>query len=251
MASVRVSDIDVHYTETGSGPPLVLLHGGLATSEMWNTSHVALLATRYRVFMPDSRGHGKTTNPAGTLSYPQLADDAAGFCSALDLRSPVFVGYSDGGQAGIEIGLRHPTLARAFVLGGVVTKPSDAYFAALAKMGITTPGEVNLDTMRSEFGEMFDYIVSGPHANWESFVKQIATLWLTVPTYTPEELSRIATPCLVICGDRDTGSADDAIPLFRALPLAELAIVPQSKHGAASKQMFWVNVIDFLSRHAS
>lgn len=251
MATVRARDIDIHYTERGSGPPMVLVHGGLATAEIsWNEAHVARMAASFRVVMPDSRGHGKTTNPGGTLSYPQMADDVVAFSEALGLVKPVVVGYSDGGQIGIELGLRHPGFARALVLGGTVTELTPAYLELLAKMGITRVGEADVETMRATFGDdLFDTMVVRAHADWRTFVKEIATLWITLPTYSKDMLAKIATPCLVICGDRDPPCLDAALPLVRALQRAELAVVPHSRHGAASKPMFWANVLDFLQRH--
>ena len=53
----------------------------------------------------------------------------------------------------------------------------------------------------------------------------------------------------VIFGDRDRGSLDDAVMLSRTLGNAELAVVPNSEHGAATKPLFWTNVLDFLERH--
>ena len=246
MATVRVDDIDVHYTEHGRGAPMVLVHGGLATAEiMWNEEYVALAAERFHVYLPDSRGHGRTTNPSGSLAYPRMADDVAGFCAALGIAKPVVVGYSDGAQVGIELGLRHPALARALVLGGGVTGPTPAYFAMLATMGITKAGEVDLETMRAAFGDaLFTMMIEKPHADWRAFVNQISALWMTLPTYTPDQLATIATPCLVICGDGDQPSLAASVPLAQALPDAELAVVPGSEHGAASRPLFWSIVLD-------
>lgn len=251
MPTVRAGDLDVHYTERGSGPPMILVHGGLATAEiMWNDEYVTDMARTFRVLMPDSRGHGKTTNPAGTLHYRQMADDVVAFAAALGLVAPVVVGYSDGAQIGIELGLHHPGFARALVLGGVVTALTPAYLALLARMGITKAGEADLETMRRTFGDaLFTMMVERAHANWRAFVNEIATLWMTLPTYTGDMLAKIATPCLVICGDRDAPSLEAAIPLVRALPRAELCVVPSSGHGAAGKPLFWTAVREFLTRH--
>ena len=250
MPTVRAGDLDVHYTERGRGFPVVLLHGGLATADMWKAEHVATIAIHHRVLLPDSRGHGRTLNPASTLSYAQMADDVAAFCAALEISHPIIVGYSDGAQIAIEIGLRHPGLARAHVLGGVVIDTSPPYFELLASMGFKRPGVVDLDAMRAAFGsEHFEMMVTKPHANWEQLLEHISQLWFTVPTYTDEQLGRIKEPCLVMCGDRDRASLDNAVRLLRALGTAELAVVPASEHGAASKALFWTNVLDFLTRH--
>lgn len=250
MPTVRAGDLDVHYTERGAGLPMVLLHGGLATADMWNPEYVATLAAHHRVLLPDSRGHGRTPNPADTLSYSQMADDVAAFCTALEIRHPIIVGYSDGAQIAIELGLRHPGLARAHVLGGVVIETSPPYFEMLTSIGFKQAGKVDIDSMRASWGaEHFEKMLTKPHANWERLLEQISSLWFTVPTYTDEQLGRIKEPCLVICGDRDRASLNNAVRLMRALRTSELAVVPCSEHGAASKPLFWTNVLDFLTRH--
>lgn len=255
MPTIQVNDLCVHYTERGSGSPLVLVHGGLATSAMmWNAEVVDRLAANHRVVMPDSRGHGQTTNPAGTLSYPQMADDLAELCSQLALTRPAVIGYSDGAQIGIELGLRHPGVASAFVLGGVVISRSPAYVQMLADMGFRSPGEgdVDVDAVRAAFGEKhYAMMVTKPHLDGDALVRQIGPLWANVPIYEDAQLATIREPCLVICGDRDRACLDDAVRLARALPTADLAVVPDSEHGAAGKPLFWANVGEFLARHPS
>jgi pimeloyl-ACP methyl ester carboxylesterase len=96
----------------------VLIHSGLATGDMMWGERVPALAQYYRVLVPDSRGHGRTNNPAGKLSYGQMADDVAGFIDALGLQRPMILGYSDGAQIALELGLRHPDRVKALGRGG-------------------------------------------------------------------------------------------------------------------------------------
>ena len=81
--SVEVNGATLYYGDQGAGTPLVLVHGGLMSSAMW-MPFVAELADGFRVITPDSRGHGRSTNPSGQLSYRQMADDVAGLITALD-----------------------------------------------------------------------------------------------------------------------------------------------------------------------
>jgi pimeloyl-ACP methyl ester carboxylesterase len=92
----------LYHEEHGAGEPLVLIHGGLASSAMWEPLLPGLI-DRFRVITPDSRGHGRSTNPGGTLSYAQLADDVAALIAAFGLERPVVGGYSDGGQIALEV----------------------------------------------------------------------------------------------------------------------------------------------------
>ena len=254
-AYVAVGDLKIYYQEQGAGAPLVLIHGGLATGEtMWG-KWVPMLAQHYRVLVPDSRGHGHTNNPAGKLAYDQMADDVAGFIDALGLHRPLVVGYSDGAQVAIELGLRHPDHARALVLGGAVTQPTEKYLEALHAMGFSEPGQVDLDPFEQD--PEFLASIQNDHQHvygpdyWRTFLPQISELWLGLPSYTNAQLASIALPSLIITGDRDEGdSLAESLRLYRLLPHAELAVIPNADHGAGDTDLFRHAVQDFLARQA-
>ena len=106
----QVNGLKMYYEESGSGQPLILLHGGTVTSKMWE-AHIPIFARYFRVIAPDSRGHGRTNNPAGELSYRSMADDVVALIHTLDLDRPLICGYSDGGHFALEVGMRYPDLA--------------------------------------------------------------------------------------------------------------------------------------------
>lgn len=256
-AYVDAGGLRVFYREQGAGPPLVLVHGGLATGEiMWSARHLARLASRFRVLIPDSRGHGRTDNPAGSLRYDQMADDVAAFCAALGLQRPVVIGYSDGAQVALELGQRHPGLAAALVIGGVVTQASAPYLQVLRELGFPSPGAVDLEQVERSMGDFWP-VMRSAHAHarepeaFRGYLGQISELWYAVPAYTDAQLASIGEPSLVIVGDRDGQSVDDSLRLYRLLPRGELAVLPNGDHGAGDKPLFWDAVLDFLARHAS
>jgi pimeloyl-ACP methyl ester carboxylesterase len=77
---------------------------------------IPLLADQFRVMTPDSRGHGRSTNPSGRLSFPTIADDLAAMIAALELDRPVVAGWSDGGQITLELAARHPGAAGPIIV---------------------------------------------------------------------------------------------------------------------------------------
>src|SRR5918998_344841 len=103
---IEANGLRVYYEVYGEGEPLLLIHGGTATSRSW-ASHLPAFTEHFQVFAPDSRGHGRTDNPTGELSYRVMADDVA----ALGLQRPLVLGYSDGGRIALELGMRYPGLA--------------------------------------------------------------------------------------------------------------------------------------------
>jgi pimeloyl-ACP methyl ester carboxylesterase len=243
----------VWYTDQGRGPPLILLHGGLSTGGMWPAGVVAELAREYRVLAPDSRGHGRTGNPAAALRYGQMADDVAAFAAALGIERPLVLGYSDGAQVALELGLRHPGLARAMVIGGVVTGPSPAYLRMVGELGFSRRGVVDLGEVERAMGDWWPTLrTAHHHARGDdalrAYLGQISELWYSVPDYTGAQLASLSAPSLVIVGDRDQPALDDSLHLYRLLPRGELAVVPSADHGAGETPMFWTLVKDFLSR---
>ena len=99
-----------------------------ARAELWSwstaASHLAdwvpvvtELARVHRVITSDSRGHGRSSNPAGSLSYAAIADDIATLIQTLGLDSPIVGGWSDGGQIALEFAVRHPGVAAALIVG--------------------------------------------------------------------------------------------------------------------------------------
>jgi pimeloyl-ACP methyl ester carboxylesterase len=254
----RVNGLRLYYEVHGEGEPLLLLHGGTATGRSW-VSHLPAFGEHFRVFTPDSRGHGRTDNPAGELGYRLMAEDVAAYIDALGLRKPLVVGYSDGGQIALEMGLRYPGLAGALVLGGTQFRFSESYLGdARALLGVGDGEVEDVDPAKLE-REQPDFVaylreahahVYGPQY-WKDYVRQIASLWLTPLRYASEDLAAITESVLVLVGDRDGACAEEVPELFGLLPDAELAVAPGSDHGfvETKSDLFDALALDFLLRH--
>jgi len=253
---IEANGIRVYYEAYGEGEPLLLLHGGTATSRSWS-SHLPAFIEHFRVFAPDSRGHGRTDNPAAELGYCAMADDVAALIKALGLQRPLVLGYSDGGQISLELGMRYPGLARALVLGGTQFRFSEAYLeAARVLLGITEGEEPDPERLEREQPDFVAYLreahahVYGPEY-WKTYVKQMAALWLTPLRYTSEDLAAVTDPVLILVGDRDGACTEEAPELLRLLSNAELAVAPGTDHGFIETKagLFDALALDFLVRH--
>ncbi|MFJ6688551.1 alpha/beta fold hydrolase [Streptomyces sp. NPDC091294] len=115
------ADGDLAYRDTGSGPALVLLHGGFLDHRMWD-DQVAALAATHRVVVPDARGHGASANATRPF---RPADDVAALLRHLGIDSAVLVGLSMGGGTAVDTALEHPGLVRALVVSGAGTSEPD------------------------------------------------------------------------------------------------------------------------------
>jgi len=142
---VEVRGLGVHVAEAGSGPPLVLLHGW--PQHWWCWRHVVpLLSERYRLIIPDMRGHGWSDAPAHGYEKEELASDLLGLMDALDLRRVRLVGHDWGAWTGFLACLRTPHPFHAFVALGIVhpfqrltlAKASQAWRGAY-QLALSTP----------------------------------------------------------------------------------------------------------------
>jgi pimeloyl-ACP methyl ester carboxylesterase len=114
MTKLHVNGVDIAYEESGSGPPLLLLHAGIADRTMWEDV-IPMLADQFRVIWCDMRGYGETPLPDGPFVY---AADAAALLRALDVERAHVVGVSMGGHVALDLALAHPGLVDRLVLVG-------------------------------------------------------------------------------------------------------------------------------------
>ena len=254
---VKANGLKIYYEEYGSGEPLILLHGATDTCKLWKP-HLPHLTKHFQVITPDSRGHGRTRNPSGDLSYQIMADDLAALIQALNLKKPLIFGYSDGGQIGLDLGIRYPELPGALVLGGVWYRFSKTYQEGLRKAGFEGPGEVNFETIdeNTQPGWIDRMREAHPHPDpdyYQELLKNISALWWKSLKYSKEDFDKVLCPTLVIIGDRD-----EMIPLEQAhemvemIPRAELGLIPGATHNEVLKEggMFLQLTLDFLSRYS-
>src|SRR5262249_13557445 len=153
--TVHANNIDIHYLDQGEGDTLVLLHGGLvSTNPLWTgvpiayASHMEALAAHFRVIAPDTRGGGRTRHSEGPITFDVLADDVAALLRALDLERPAVAGFSDGGIPGPPLRIRHPGAVSAIV--------NDAGFDAF------DPAAPSLPIMRQILGGSPDATEANP-----------------------------------------------------------------------------------------
>jgi len=259
-STVRVNGAVLSYAERGEGAALVLLHGGLVSSAMWEPL-VPEITGDLRVITPDSRGHGHSTNPDGELSYPALADDVAGLIGALGLVRPVVGGWSDGGQVALELAVRHPGSAGALIVGAAHPDfaASGLREAHRALLGADETGAPDLARLDEHLGEVAGAIKAwhpGGTDRWRALVEQTAPMWLGYAGLTTERLASIDVPVLVLTGDRDElVPLDLALSLYLALPDAELAVCPRAGHGGPMTPerapAFAAMISDFARRYAA
>src|SRR5215471_34989 len=113
MPTVDVNGARLWYDEAGHGQPVLLLHGGLGDSGLWEPV-VPFLAGRFRTIRTDLRFFGRSTGPAVPWSWEK---DVVGVLDALEIERTALVGLSLGGKLALDIALAHPQ--RLWAVAGV------------------------------------------------------------------------------------------------------------------------------------
>ena len=114
-------DVALHYTDWGTGKPVVLIHGWPLSGAMWEYQAMFLAAQGFRVIAYDRRGFGESGKPYSGYDYDTLADDLAALMEGLDLQGAALVGFSMGGGEVARYLARHGAsrVAKAVLVSAV------------------------------------------------------------------------------------------------------------------------------------
>jgi pimeloyl-ACP methyl ester carboxylesterase len=117
MSLVAVGEYELDCERSGSGPPLLAIIGMSGTFSHWNESFLELLRRDFEVIVYDHRGVGRSTRLDGPITIREMAADAAGLLSALEVDSAHVLGISMGGMIAQELALADPGRLRTLTLG--------------------------------------------------------------------------------------------------------------------------------------
>src|SRR5213594_2616292 len=115
---VNVNGMRMYYEVSGTGDPLVVLHGAYMNIPTMGAI-IPRLARTHKVYALELQGHGRTTDIDRPITYPNLADDVAAFMDAVGLRKADVFGYSMGAGAGLQLAIRHPEKVNKLVAASV------------------------------------------------------------------------------------------------------------------------------------
>ena len=266
MPKVRVNGIELHYEESGSGDPVVMIMGFGGDHQAW-AFQVPAFAEGYRVITFDNRGAGQSEGPDVAYSTRMMADDAVGLLDVLRIERAHVLGVSMGGMIAQEVALNHPRRVRSLQLHCTYARP-DQYMLALmeAWRSIRTKATVE-EWMRTVALWLF---APRTYQERSDFVEAIIQTALANPYPfsltgflrqgdairahdTLDRLPTLACPTLV-----SVGTDDILVPprfarqIASTIPKAQLRTFPDLGHA-----YFWEDptafntmCLDFLKQHA-
>ena len=241
--SAPVYDIELYYELRGDGEPLVLLHGGGGAGANWNLVFADPLP-RYRLIIPDLRGHGRSLNPSGQFSFRQCALDMLALLDQLEIDRFKAIGLSLGAKTLLHIATQQPSR-----VDGMVLVSGAPYFPEQARALMRAVDSENHS--EAEWRQMRE---------WHQTDEQIRALWRMARAFadsyddlnfTPPYLSTITARTLIVHGDRDAlYPVRLAVEMYEAIGGAQLWVVPNGGHGpifGALAEQFVSTAVAFLA----
>jgi pimeloyl-ACP methyl ester carboxylesterase len=212
-ARARVNGIELVYQIVGAGDPLVLLHGGFGSVEMFGPN-VERLAAGRQVVGVDLASHGRSPLADRPMTFEAMGDDVAALIEHLGHRQADVMGYSLGGGVALRAAIQHPESVRRLVL---VSAPH--------RRGAWLPETVAaFDSMGPELAEplrqtpLYDsYRAIAPRVeDWPVLVAQETTLLKRDYDWS-EEVRSLSMPVLIVTGDADGVPPATAAEFFALL----------------------------------
>src|SRR5437868_8382510 len=131
---VQVNGMRMYYEVSGTGEPLIVLHGAYMNIPSMGAI-IPRLARTHKVYALEFQGHGRTTDIDRPITYPNLADDVAAFMDAVGLQKADVFGYSMGAGAGLQLAIRHPDKVTKLIAASVAYDTSGLQPEFKAKIG--------------------------------------------------------------------------------------------------------------------
>ncbi len=242
---VAVNGMQMYYEVTGQGEPLVVLHGAYMDIPTMGAI-IPKLAETHRVYALEFQGHGRTTDIERKITYQNLADDVAAFMDAVGLAKADVFGYSMGGQAGLQLAIRHPAKVNRLVAASVgydLRGWQPEYAAAIPQF-----------TVEAMLAMPFFKEQAEKKPGFPKLIEKLIQLEKE-PMAWEAEVKALKLPVLVIAGDADVSTLEHNVALFKLLgggmmgdmgkplPASRLAILPASSHTAVITQVLLLHAL--------
>lgn len=201
MQQIQLDHTTLAFETFGEGKPVLLIHGNGGSHHDLDTLARQLAEAGYKVFAPDSRGHGANP-PLAEYHYADMADDMFQFCQEMNIEKPIIYGWSDGGIIALMIEMAHPGTAQALIVSGANI----------------FPGKVLSGMFEGLFFADID------------INKPLEALMLNEPDIAPEALATVTCPVLVTAGSNDLIPEPHTRLIAESLPKGEVLILPNEDH---------------------
>jgi pimeloyl-ACP methyl ester carboxylesterase len=212
-AYADVNGINLYYETHGTGKPLILLHGGLGSGEMFGPI-LPTLTAGHQVIAVDLQGHGRTADVDRPISIETMADDIAALIGHLGLDKPDVMGYSLGGGVAMLTAIRHPEVVGRLISVSANIRRSAIYPEMLVQQGQVGPeaAEFMKDT---PMYQLYQRVAPRPE-DFGRLLGKIGAAMAVDFDYT-EEVRGLTVPTLIVAADADMAPPSHYVEIFALL----------------------------------
>jgi pimeloyl-ACP methyl ester carboxylesterase len=209
----EVNGINLYYETHGTGRPLILLHGGLGSGEMFGPILPAL-TERHQVILVDLQGHGRTADIDRPIDVRLMADDIAALIDHLGLEQPDLVGYSLGGGVAFFTASKHPEKVGKLVMASAHVN-SDAMPAEMrAQQAQVNAGAVEF-MKDTPMYQLYERVAPRPE-DFGRLLDKIGESMSKDFDYS-EEMRGLQVPTMLVCADAEMAPPSHYVEAFKLL----------------------------------
>jgi pimeloyl-ACP methyl ester carboxylesterase len=209
----QVNGIELGYLLVGEGDPLILLHGGFGSVEMFGPN-VDLLAAGRHVIGVDLQSHGRSPAADRPMRFETMADDIAALIRSLGFDRAAIMGFSLGGAVGLRTAIQHPDVVERLVLVSTVFKRQGWHpemTAGMDAMGPETAGFLQQSPMYEAYQRVAPRV-----EDWPILVRQVTEV-VKVDYDWSAEIPGLPMPVMLVIGDADGIPPSHAVEFFGLL----------------------------------
>ncbi|GAA2332258.1 alpha/beta hydrolase [Dactylosporangium salmoneum] len=214
MTYAEVNGISLWYEEHGEGAPLVLLHGGFWTIELFGPLLPALAAQGRRVIAVELQGHGHTPDNDRPMRYETLGDDVAALIRHLGLPRADVMGYSLGAGAALRTAIQHPDVVRRLIVAAIPVRRTGWFPEVLA--GTAQIGPESAEMMKaSPLYAAYERVAPHPES-WPVLATKLGDMLRRDYDWTAEA-ARISARTMLVYADADSVPTTHAAEFYALL----------------------------------
>ncbi len=212
-AYAPINGLALYHEDHGSGRPLILLHGGMMSGEMF-APILASLMVEHRVILVDLQGHGRTADIDRPIRTQLMADDIAALITHLGLEGPDVAGFSLGAGVAIQVGIRHPEAVRRLVACSAVARRGAIYPEILEMQSHVNSAAA--ESMRdTEMGRLYQRVAPRPQ-DLGRLMDKLGAL-LAEDFDLTEQIRGLQVPTLIVAPDADMAPPRHFAEVFELL----------------------------------
>ncbi|MEI7644860.1 MAG: alpha/beta hydrolase [Chloroflexales bacterium] len=237
MSIVVIDNQAVHYEVLGRGRPVLFLHGWLGSWRYWFPT-MEVVSEHFRTYSFDFWGFGESRRKLTQESIQNYSDQVIRFLDALGIDRVQLVGHSMGGMVALKTAITYPDrIQRVATVGAPINGDSLSWLLKLTDQPFFADALARMPWVRRRLfrfflgetndpaiGEMIDDSVKSSAV---SLRRAVSSMW---HTDLRPELSQLKVPALIVHGDRDDIVHPNQARLFDNVPLAEVVMMPRSRH---------------------